>query len=146
MKTCFGCKKDKPDEGFGSNKGAKDGLQTYCIPCRRISCNAWNLKHKERNKIRNGETRFKNKLSLISKLGGKCVKCDTNNIYHLQVDHIKNDGQKEKYGGAYLYVYYLKNLEEAKKKFQILCANCNIEKQLRLYPHFPKLAEKYGFH
>ena len=65
---------------------------------------------------------------LIKLLGGKCIKCNFNDIRALQLDHINGNGLREikKFnGGGTMYLYYKRNTNEAKEKLQILCANCN---------------------
>lgn len=64
---------------------------------------------------------------LVQHLGGKCIKCGYDkNIKALELDHKKNDGDKDrkKYGSK-IYRYYIKHLDEASEKLQILCSNCN---------------------
>lgn len=72
---------------------------------------------------------------LVAELGGKCVKCGFNDIRALQIDHINGGGSKEvrKRGTTEMYRFYLKNKEEAIKKLQILCANCNWIKKVIMH-------------
>jgi hypothetical protein len=52
----------------------------------------------------------------------------------LQIDHVDGGGAKElkRIGHARdVYLFYLKNPEEAKLKLQPLCANCNWAKVYR---------------
>jgi len=67
-------------------------------------------------------------------LGGKfCVKCNNNDIRVLQFDHIYGGGRKEriKYKSNYqLITFYFHNPKEAKRKLQVLCANCNQIKKI----------------
>lgn len=76
----------------------------------------------------------RNRTGLINALGGKCsnptclVPSGCTDIRCLQIDHINGGGKKEilKFISVnIMYSYYFKNLEEAKQKLQILCANCN---------------------
>lgn len=64
---------------------------------------------------------------LIQALGGKCVKCGYDmDLRALQLDHINNDGKDDRRRiGSKIHRYYLKNLEEAARVIQILCANCH---------------------
>ena len=63
-------------------------------------------------------------------LGGKCVRCGFTDIRALQVDHIHGGGRTEikKYNREYV-LYLLKQIESShddfRKKYQLLCANCN---------------------
>ena len=63
------------------------------------------------------------RLFLLEDLGGKCVLCGMDDIDTLQFDHINNDG--------YLHNNsILQQVESNPEKFQILCANCNIKKEV----------------
>lgn len=57
-------------------------------------------------------------------LGDKCVKCGFDDKRALQMDHINNDGYKERWAGTNDANRYLKVLKDP-SRFQILCANCN---------------------
>lgn len=91
---------------------------------------------------RNYQKRCREKLFEI--LGGKvCKKCGYKKDYRaLQIDHKKGGGRKERkrFGNNHnLTIYYKNHSKEAKKKLQVLCANCNIIKmvkeQAKIRPH-----------
>lgn len=69
--------------------------------------------------------------------GGDCWHtgpCIVNDLRVLQIDHVDGGGAKElkRIGHARdVYLFYLKNPEEAKLKLQPLCANCNWAKVYR---------------
>ncbi len=73
------------------------------------------------------EYQAKNRDQAIEALGGKCVRCGMSDSRCLQFDHINGGGtQDNKNTSAYArYKFIKENVAEAKKKFQILCANCN---------------------
>jgi len=60
-------------------------------------------------------------------LGARCSKCGFSDIRALQIDHINGGGSKQRKvnGGRYIYSLVLRNIEEGKNDYQILCANCN---------------------
>jgi len=63
-------------------------------------------------------------------LGGmKCIRCGFSDPRALELDHINSDGYidriKGKNGGRNPYKWIIQHPEEAKRKFQVLCANCN---------------------
>jgi hypothetical protein len=64
---------------------------------------------------------------LINCLGGKCVSCGYDkNIAGLVLDHKNGDGhQDRKEKGSRIARYYIKHLDEAHEKLQVLCATCN---------------------
>lgn len=67
---------------------------------------------------------------LIEILGNKCVNPEClvvggcEDFRCLQIDHKDGDGYKDRLTNGRLS-YYLKHIDEAKQKLQILCANCN---------------------
>ena len=80
--------------------------------------------------IRIYRRQYENKirLDILKLMGNKCVKCGFDNWMGLQLDHINGGGTKEmrefKRPKA-MYRFYLANPLEAKKRIQVLCANCN---------------------
>ena len=58
-------------------------------------------------------------------LGGKCVRCGEKDWRVLQINHLNNDGSKERrlHGEAYTCKDIIEN---QRKDVELLCANCNI--------------------
>lgn len=119
MKKCPMCKEWKPLIEFGKNKGKPHGIHHYCKICARIKGRATEQRIKKR---------------AFEYLGGiKCVKCGFDDIRALQIDHIKGGGKKEYHGsensigyGKHFYYHILKmDKDDAIRKYQVLCANCN---------------------
>jgi 5-methylcytosine-specific restriction endonuclease McrA len=79
---------------------------------------------------------------LIDFLGGKCAGCGySKDIRALQLDHKNSDGKKDRDRlGNRVTRYYVKHLEEAKEKLQVLCANCNTIKRIQ-YEENPQQPE-----
>lgn len=78
--------------------------------------------------------RLKLRLETMIAYGGKCVSCgETKNLF-LTLDHINNNGSKDrkKIGGGVDFYAYLKRLGFPGKdtQLQILCHNCNALKEL----------------
>ena len=83
-----------------------------------------------------------NKMMAMMILGGpKCVQCGFADMRALDFDHINNDGflAKAKKNGnrgknynRQRNIWIIENPEEARKKYQILCANCNRIKAIDL--------------
>lgn len=63
-------------------------------------------------------------------LGNICCKCGFKDIRAIQVDHINGGGGRDlkNHGLHGIYREIVFNTEEAKKKYQLLCANCNVIK------------------
>ena len=49
-KLCSRCKSEKSLESFGKDKNKKDGLDPWCLECKRVSNRASYQKHKARHK------------------------------------------------------------------------------------------------
>lgn len=70
----------------------------------------------------------KQRTTVIDKLGGKCAHCGFSDVRALQIDHIHGGGIKEirKIGNAKIERNILgMSIIEMKRKYQLLCANCN---------------------
>ncbi len=64
------------------------------------------------------------RISVLQKLGGKCVRCGFSDFRALQIDHVNGGGSKELQEiGA--WGVYKKIMNGDIDGYQILCANCN---------------------
>jgi len=89
------------------------------------------LENKEKihhqNKLWQRKNRKELKQKVVDGYGGKCVCCGEKEIKFLEIDHIHNDGAKDRkrfVGPTQFYVYLIKN-EYPKDRYQLYCANCN---------------------
>jgi hypothetical protein len=81
--------------------------------------------------IRRSERHQKNKMECIKHYSGgtmKCAKCEVDNINMLVLDHINDDGHKDRRCVNSLYYYLIR--EGFPPGFQVLCANHNQEKEI----------------
>ena len=64
---------------------------------------------------------------IIKRLDGACKCCGENEPLFIQIDHIKGGGRRErkKFIDSSKYYEYLLTRPDLKKKYQLLCANCN---------------------
>jgi len=89
---------------------------------------------RENEQNRKYRTGLKNRLFQL--LGGWfCVKCGFNDKRALQIAHKNNDGNEDRKRlptVSTLAIYYLKHPEEAIKKLEILCANCNFIQEMEV--------------
>jgi hypothetical protein len=109
---------------------------TYQVLCG--SCNFKKEIERRRKKLsKTWERNQKAKSKVITAYGGKCTCCGEYDQDKLVIDHIHGGGSKEKNSYPARNVYlYLKNLPLNKKKFQVLCQNCNQAKStLGQCPH-----------
>ena len=78
---------------------------------------------------RNGEAfRYRySRSKLLEEMGSACVCCDERDPMYLQIDHVFNDGHKDRKNiKRSLKIWdYLKIWNETPERLQLLCANCN---------------------
>ena len=91
----------------------------------------WIKEYRRKARERAYIQRERNRLDLIKLLGSKCKKCGIINPNVLQFDHIKNDGKGDPV--SLKTRYYIKNIKEARKKLQLLCANCHMIKTVKAF-------------
>ena len=125
------------------------GKQYYQNNKERINKNSGEYYRKNKERIREyrieynirtrDNTRRKRiRLYLLQLLGNKCIKCGFSDSRALQFDHINDDGYADRKllkSADGILCYYYKNPEIAKKKIQILCANCNWIKRFEMKKH-----------
>lgn len=153
MTRCTKCKKQYPNSNFYHDTKKKNGLTSWCRSCHRVqgreawrrlrkkNPKKWNerryeyrRKHHERElelaKVRRQKLRFE-VLIAYSHGSPRCKCCGETEIKFLAIDHVKNDGAKQRkvlgYGGGNLFYAWLKR-HRYPKGFQVLCNNCNIAK------------------
>ena len=72
------------------------------------------------------------RFKLIEVLGNICIQRGFSDRRALQLDHKNGGGTQEysKFGGHDKMIsHYIKNIEDAKDKLQVMCANCNLIKK-----------------
>ena len=93
------------------------------------------VKHKARMKESNKNIR----IDIMEAYGGQCMCCGNNDIQHLTIDHINNDGNIARNDGklgGYKFYQELKKQGYPKTNLQILCFNCNCSKgHIGICPH-----------
>ena len=79
--------------------------------------------------------------------GYTCVCCGENNPKFLTIDHVNNDGYKDRNLGSRIYSTIKREIIEGNEsRFQIYCYNCNCAKRLNngVCPHKDIGEELYG--
>lgn len=100
----------------------------------KVRIKEWRKKNRIRINAQRNEYRKKIYMMIIKKLGDKCAHCGNEDMRVLQIDHIHGGGEKERreIGPRGIYHKIIKMpIEEAKKEYQILCANCNVIKKYK---------------
>jgi hypothetical protein len=116
-KRCGKCKNTYPASGFYRDSNKADGLRALCRQCT-IDIQGVGL-----GKGTNAVLR----LSVIDKLGRRCVRCGFEDVRALQVDHVNEDGSHHRQIVTKNNVnrLYREMLADTFGRFQVLCANCN---------------------
>ena len=86
-----------------------------------------NKKREYARKLMKGSS-LKLRTNIFNIIGSSCKNCGIKDIRVLRIDHINSDGgiERRKYPGNKLYYHILSlNPDEAKKRYQTLCVNCN---------------------
>lgn len=133
QKHCPKCNRVLPKAMFGKSDRYKDGLYCWCKDCCRKNAANWRAKYPDRAREATARWQRKIRIIVLNKLSNnspKCALCGFNNKRALEVDHINGKGNIEriKLGGHWRDVYRFiseMNIEDAKLKYRILCANCN---------------------
>ncbi len=68
---------------------------------------------------------YSKRWELVHLLGGKCVDCENENFYDLEIDHINNDGDGERKYYTLSEKNYLDNPKKAKDRLAVRCKKCH---------------------
>jgi hypothetical protein len=123
MKICSICNLVKPESDFYTVKQRKGPyVLAQCKSCHSQACiqRARDLRLKVISHYTNGEM--------------KCSRCLESRTYCLDIDHVNNDGNIHRKAGLQprqLCELIIRN--NYPSNFQVLCKNCNWEKQHLLY-------------
>jgi hypothetical protein len=85
--------------------------------------------------------KFSTRFELIHLLGGKCLRCPQENMSELEIDHVYNDGDADRANHKEPYKRWLQMPILAKKRLQVLCKSCHVDK----HNGFDSLEEKQQY-
>ena len=87
-------------------------------------------KNKEKRNNQSKQRAKENEKELFRLMKNMCKCCGETDPMYLQIDHVKNDGylDKNQSGSRICVKYKMKLYHENPKRFQLLCANCNVAK------------------
>lgn len=93
----------------------------------------WRVSHREQIIAKLTATNNSRRRDIVAFFGGVCAHCPTTDPRVLQMDHINGGGAAERRAGRMTLYYRWRAIrddpEAARRKFQLLCANCNIIKR-----------------
>lgn len=123
MKTCTGCKQEKPLTEFFASKRRKDGLQPRCKQCAHdyYAKPGTMKKYVERNLKRRNENQLKMK-ELKNEL--KCCVCGENEPACLDFHHT-DPSEKEYTISTIVHTHSWEKIVNEINKCVVLCSNCH---------------------
>lgn len=140
MRKCTKCKVEKPLTEYWTDRTRFLGRMYECKTCKKTYIQKWCVENQEkRNKV-SAKYRDKIKLETLNAYSNgeiKCACCSEKYVEFLAIDHVENDGKQDRIaqqgksnGGGYsFYLKLKKSGYPNKKKYQVLCHNCNQAKQ-----------------
>ena len=152
MKKCITCKKGKNLEEFSIDKRIFGGYKNYCRECgnekarikfnrlfygqgrQRILIAAKKFRENNPEKVRRSLKKCRTQIreeviNFYSNNDPKCACCGEKEFAFLSIDHIHNDGAKDRNTrGTGSNLYRSLKRENFPRGFQILCHNCNMAK------------------
>ena len=117
-------------------KKYEDGRKRWLEPERKAyMAQYWKTYPKDKKHKMDRVYHKRLKEEIIDLLGGKCALCGYSGIA-LQVDHVNNDGniERKKFtngGNNSYWKCLLDKIKAGSADYQLLCANCNVEKELK---------------
>lgn len=132
MKICSECNHLKDASEFYKCHVFKDGLQYKCKVCANKYSKSYKTSQHGNSICNKLSRKYTQQLKeqVYSHYGKLCNCCGENNIDFLTIDHVNNDGHKDKKLGKttkLIMSYIIKN--NYPNSFQILCMNCNFGKR-----------------
>lgn len=144
-KICSHCKKEKPISDFiiykRGNRQGGIGVSSRCKICNKEYNKIWSKSDKAILNKRKYHSALKYEVFKFYSNGDiKCTCCGEKELMFLAIDHINNDGAKDRKitgSGGQFYRWLKKNDFPNKDKYQILCFNCNQGRQINkgICPH-----------
>jgi hypothetical protein len=135
LRHCPKCKQDKPSSDF-YRRHDKSKYQAYCKECMAVY-----QSESEYRKAYQKDYNYKRKCAVFSWYGGVCVCCSEGRLDFLSLDHINDDGKKDRarMGTALYSAIFAQGKGRRRRDLQILCFNCQWGTRLNggFCPHNP---------
>ena len=127
MKKCTSCKQEKNFIEFNKNASIKDGYQTQCKECHRVSAKRSRLAHPQTQKENLKRYRTKLRNWIREQKAKPCADCGIQYPYYvMQFDHVRGE-KLFQLGNAYGQ-QSLGAIRAEVAKCEVVCANCHFER------------------
>lgn len=150
-KQCSKCKENKSTSDFTPSSQTKDGYQEWCKSCKNIAAKQYRLLHlkerreydiknyhNNRDKIRKRKSGYfqKRRLHTLQIVSGlevpKCIICGCDFIPMLEINHINEDGKKDRQLFGKSEIFY-NNIIKGTRKIDDLDVRCRFHNDLHYY-------------
>ncbi len=128
----LGCENPSPVRGMSKRNG-KTLYETYCRECIELKRSETSTQQKrDYQRLRAKQLRDKLRKEILDGYGNKCAHCKSPDVRVLSIDHVNNDGIKDRQISTSPYVLYKKIVKaNFPSNYQLLCRNCNWLKHLK---------------
>jgi hypothetical protein len=112
----------------------------------RIASRKWDSDNREQKKVIRSKYYHRLRDAIMAFFGPVCVACGFSDVRALEIDHILGNGATEKRtvyrdGTKYIYDLIRTDPNDARRRYQVLCRNCNVIKKIEREEHLPKRDE-----
>lgn len=156
-KTCICCRRNKLLVNF--YKTSANRYMSYCIDCNKLklkkyrkqhklaiakSHQRWHFIHREEALRYRKQNDMEIKEKVLTHYGKECACCGEANVAFLTIDHINEDGYKDRHIGTGVKLYRWIIKWGYPNTFQTLCIKCNSSKTYNSGVCVHKLFKKKG--
>jgi len=130
-KSCIDCKRELVLTAFHPHRRARDGRASRCVKCNRAHVKRWEAGHRTAANAMRQRYAKALRARVLLRFGRECSECGFLDERALQIDHVHNDGARERRpnGPGTSPVGRVTILQRALKdvdgRYQLLCANCH---------------------
>lgn len=130
MRTCSVCGDEKPLDQFHRQAKGRDGRMANCKACHAEYHRRWREANPEKWKAAKRKAmlahRRRQRARVIEAMGGACATCGEADPIVLELDHVNEDGNKDRRRPGGPMRIYREVLRGERDDLMLLCANCHL--------------------